>query len=201
MKRIFIAIKVIPGENLTRMHSAFRSQLAGERITWVDPSNIHITLAFLGDTPEEKLNEISEVLKDQCSNTGSFAFEIAGAGVFRNLKDPRVIWAGIRSPEKLVDLGNKIQSALRNKGFSLDDKPFRPHITLGRIKHLNDLSKIEKNEIIAAMLWKPDRILPSLYELRNQGLISKISEIDNVRQFTISYTLEQIVDRLVSQGQ
>lgn len=143
MKRIFIAIKVIPGENLTRMHSAFRSQLAGERITWVDPSNIHITLAFLGDTPEEKLNEISEVLKDQCSNTGSFAFEIAGAGVFRNLKDPRVIWAGIRSPEKLVDLGNKIQSALRNKGFSLDDKPFRPHITLGRIKHLNDLSKIE----------------------------------------------------------
>ena len=143
MKRIFIAIKIVPGETFTRIHSAFRSGLSGERITWVDPSNIHITLAFLGDTPEEKLPVISAALKEQCSTFGSFTFGIAGAGVFRNLKDPRVIWAGVKNPERLIELGNKIQSALRNKGFSIDDKPFRPHITLGRIKHLTDHAKLE----------------------------------------------------------
>ena len=63
-----------------------------------------------------------------------------------------------------------------------------------------DISKIESNTSIQSMLWNPNRILPSLYELRNMGLISKISEIDNVRQFTIKWTLEQAVELLISGG-
>ncbi len=60
-----------------------------------------------------------------------------------------------------------------------------------------DISKIETNRAIRSMLWNPDRILPLLYELRNTGLISKISEIDNVRQFTTKFTLEELVTQLV----
>lgn len=59
-----------------------------------------------------------------------------------------------------------------------------------------DIAKIETNRSIRAMLWNPDQILPSLYELRNQGLISKVSEIDNVRQFTTRGSLEKIVEHL-----
>ncbi len=57
--------------------------------------------------------------------------------------------------------------------------------------------ELEQNKAINSLLWKPDRIIPSLYELRNQGLISKVSEIDSVRQFTTKYTLEQLVEKLV----
>jgi len=61
-----------------------------------------------------------------------------------------------------------------------------------------DIAKLENNQRIRTMLWNPDRILQTLYELRNIGLIAKISEIDNVRQFTTKWTLSQLVDSLYS---
>jgi len=61
-----------------------------------------------------------------------------------------------------------------------------------------DIGKLEENRIVRAMLWKPERLLPSLYELRNMGIISKVSEIDSVRQFTTKYTLEEAVKHLVA---
>lgn len=61
-----------------------------------------------------------------------------------------------------------------------------------------DLRKLEENRMIRAMLWNPERILHSLYELRNQSLISKVSEIDNIRQFTIKHKLAGVVEQIVS---
>lgn len=60
-----------------------------------------------------------------------------------------------------------------------------------------DIAKLEKSDAVGSLLWNPDKLLPSLYELRNRGIISKVSEIDSIRQFTISYDLETIVDKLV----
>ncbi|MCX5973467.1 MAG: DNA repair protein [Coprothermobacterota bacterium] len=60
-----------------------------------------------------------------------------------------------------------------------------------------DLAKLEQNGALRAMLWKPDQVLPTLYELRNQGLVDKVSEIDTVRQFTLPFTLSQMVEKLV----
>jgi len=59
-----------------------------------------------------------------------------------------------------------------------------------------DIAKVENNPMIQSMLWRPDRLVPSLYELRNRGVISKISEIDMFRQFTITMTLRELVEAL-----
>ena len=59
-----------------------------------------------------------------------------------------------------------------------------------------DIAKVEQNRAVRALLWNPDRILPALYELRNHGILTKVSEIDTVRQFTTRMTLEQAVDAL-----
>jgi DNA repair protein RadC len=61
-----------------------------------------------------------------------------------------------------------------------------------------DIRKLDENRMIRAMLWNPERLLHSLYELRNLGFISKVSEIDNIRQFTTKYTLEGVVEQIVS---
>lgn len=61
-----------------------------------------------------------------------------------------------------------------------------------------DIRKLEENRMIRGMLWNPERLLHSLYELRNRGLISKISEIDNIRQFTTKHTLAGVVEQIVS---
>jgi DNA repair protein RadC len=63
-----------------------------------------------------------------------------------------------------------------------------------------DIRKLDENRMIRAMLWNPERLLHALYELRNQGLISKISEIDNIRQFTTKYTLAGVA-ALLSEGE
>jgi len=58
---------------------------------------------------------------------------------------------------------------------------------------------IETNKAIRAMFWNPTHIMPALYELRNQGLISKISDIDNMRQFTTRFTLDELVTKLLDE--
>jgi 2'-5' RNA ligase len=95
MKRIFIAIKAEAGATLLKIVSSLKSGLIEEGIKWTNPDNIHITLAFLGDTEEDMIRVISSKLKDRCEGSGNFELYIRGTGVFRNLSDPRVIWAGI----------------------------------------------------------------------------------------------------------
>jgi hypothetical protein len=63
-----------------------------------------------------------------------------------------------------------------------------------------DIRKLDENRMIRAMLWNPERLLHALYELRNRGLISKVSEIDNIRQFTTKHTLTGVVEQIVSGG-
>jgi DNA repair protein RadC len=63
-----------------------------------------------------------------------------------------------------------------------------------------DIEKIAHNQAIRAMLWNPERLLSSLYELRNQGIIAKVSAIDSIRQFTTKWPLAQIVEQFVSES-
>ena len=61
-----------------------------------------------------------------------------------------------------------------------------------------DLDRLENNRQVISMLWNPTKLVPMLYELRNNGLISKISEIDSVRQFTTKWTLDEVVVKITS---
>ena len=144
MKRIFIAVKVNPEETFLKMISSFKSVLFNENIKWINPENIHITLAFLGDTDEELIKDISSMLEKVCGNSGNFELTIRGTGVFRNINDPRIIWTNIVHSEKLVKLTDKILVGLTEMNIKLEDKPFKLHITIGRIKHLKNKETFKK---------------------------------------------------------
>jgi 2'-5' RNA ligase len=137
MKRIFIAVKVDPGQTLIRIHASLKSVLGGEKINWTEPANMHLTLAFLGDTEDDLIKVVSIMLKQVCTGFGGFRFNLTGTGVFKNYHDPRVIWAGIEPGEKLSQLNEEIMTGLKDAGFRLDERPFNPHLTLGRIKSIN----------------------------------------------------------------
>jgi RNA 2',3'-cyclic 3'-phosphodiesterase len=138
MKRIFIAVKVEVGEILLRMISSLKTGLKGENIKWTNQDNIHITLAFLGDTEEGKIKVISSVLMERCEGFGKFDLTIKGSGVFKNLDDPRIIWIGIDPSEKLMLLNDLIMNGLKDTNIKIENRPFKPHLTLGRIKYLNN---------------------------------------------------------------
>ncbi len=138
MKRIFIAIKIEPANTFLRINSSLKAIPGNEKINWVDPENIHLTLAFPGDTEEDRIKVAAIMLKQQCSGFGEFDFNLSGTGVFKDFIDPRVIWIGIKESEKLAELYGKIKTGLEDTGFKTENKPFRPHITIGRIKSLRN---------------------------------------------------------------
>jgi len=116
--------------------------------------------------------------------------------------------------KSIVDCGKAIVDALTAGGVVKADRTkisfaYReiPVASFAFILHsefqepgMYDIRKLDENRMIRAMLWNPERLLHALYELRNQGLISKISEIDNIRQFTTKHTLAGVVERIVSGG-
>ena len=72
MKRIFIAVKVVAGNTLLKMVSSLKGKLSDDNIKWTSIDNIHITLAFLGNTPEDKIESIDDVMKVKCSEFKKF---------------------------------------------------------------------------------------------------------------------------------
>jgi 2'-5' RNA ligase len=144
LKRIFIAIKIEAGDKLLKMISSLKAGLWGDNIKWTNTENIHITLAFIVDTGEEQVSVISKMLKDKCEGFGKFGLIIKGAGVFKSINDPRVIWTGIEPSEKLLYLNELIISGLATAGIRLEARPFRPHLTLGRIKQLKQVNDLKE---------------------------------------------------------
>jgi len=136
MKRTFIAVDVRAGEQMTRMIEESRKILRDEKIRWVHPQKIHITLKFLGDTAEEDIPAIITELNTALSDFPAFTMRFKGAGVFRNLHDPRVFWIGIEAGDDLSSIRNKLEDTMNGLGFEREEKSFSPHLTLARIKYI-----------------------------------------------------------------
>ena len=121
-------------------------------IAWVKSENVHLTLKFLGDTPESKIPELQQVVAKAVKGIEPFAINFRGFGVFPDKRAPRALWTGIEgNTDILVNLAKEIESKVKPLGFPPEGKPFRPHLTLARIKkNQRDLGQaIEKARVLA----------------------------------------------------
>ena len=104
-------------------------------VRWVNPQKIHLTLKFFGNIEESKIDSIVEAIEGPLRRTEPFPLTVRGTGAFPNLKNPRVIWMGLIDGKAiLVPLQREIDASLEKVGFQPEDRPFRPHLTLGRVK-------------------------------------------------------------------
>ena len=135
--RCFIAIEL--PEAIKNTIADFISPLKplSDGIKWVNPANMHITIKFLGHTPQDKIDMIKDTLIRQASSFGPMDIGIKGTGAFPNLRRPSVLWAGLTYPAELEQLHIALNEALITQHPAGDRdkvKKFRPHLTLGRIK-------------------------------------------------------------------
>jgi 2'-5' RNA ligase len=144
VKRTFIAIKIHPSEKLRAILDYFKQALSGEKIKWVDPENMHITIAFLGDTDENVIPVISEIIRKISLGFPPVELIFRGTGIFRNLRDPKVIWIGTETNPVLQNIKMQIDNELSGFGFKKEGREFRPHLTLGRIKWVKNLTTLEE---------------------------------------------------------
>lgn len=104
-------------------------------VRWVKPENVHLTLKFLGDTPNAKLAAMQELLATVCRDFAPLIIEVAGAGVFPNARRPQVLWVGLNEASgQLGKLAQEIDARLHLLGFPRETRPFSPHVTIGRVR-------------------------------------------------------------------
>ncbi len=105
------------------------------QVRWVQPGNFHVTLKFLGDVTPKKLSVVQSALDELAAGYEAFDLSVAGVGVFPTPRRPRVIWVGVEDGrEQLEALASGVEQGLVRTGFEKEQKPFRSHITIGRVK-------------------------------------------------------------------
>jgi len=145
--RSFLAIE-LPEPILRRIgevQGGLRSSHA--EVRWTNPEKIHLTLKFFGNIEESRVDPIFESIRKPIWTTLPFSLKVRGVGAFPHLRNPRVIWIGlVDEREALTSLQKQIETDLEKIGFHPEDRPFRPHLTLGRMK-----SSRGKEELVERM--------------------------------------------------
>ena len=104
-------------------------------VAWTAPENLHITLIFLGEILPERVPLAERSMRNVASGIGPFSLTAEGGGTFPGTRNPRVLWVGLLEPLELVkQLQQNMENALSGAGFPREDRPFHPHITVGRTR-------------------------------------------------------------------
>ena len=144
--RAFLAMDP-PPEVLRRIadiQEVLKKTLRGS-ISWVRPEVIHLTLKFFGDMAAEDLQPISEVVSGQAAGTRPLHLNIKGLGVFPGIRRPRVLWLGVGGEvARLIALQGVLDQGFETCGIKKEERPFRAHLTLARIKSPQGLSGLDK---------------------------------------------------------
>lgn len=145
MKVIRTFVAVLIDEDLRKKISEVQEavkKLAPD-VKWVSPENFHVTLKFLGNIDEDVVPKVSAAVDDAVRSHPPFDLTISGLGAFPSPARARVIWVGIEDGrEQLVHLASVVEKSLRKLGFQREEKSFKAHITIGRVKTSKYLDKL-----------------------------------------------------------
>ncbi len=133
--RAFIAVE-LPAELQQKIHKATANFRRGidPLVRWTAAENMHLTLKFLGDVSQPNVEFLIQMLRSQAELVNPFIIQLTGLGSFPGPKRPRVIYIGIQAPAALGALQREIESASRRLGYEAEERPFSPHLTLGRVR-------------------------------------------------------------------
>jgi 2'-5' RNA ligase len=116
---------------------------AGIKLRWIQPENIHLTLKFLGNITTEDIERIRRAAFVAAMGLRPFFLEAKGLGVFPDIHRPRVVWVGISGQTSaLIEMQKALEESLNQIGFPKETRPFREHLTVGRVKWKIDSKKV-----------------------------------------------------------
>jgi len=130
--RLFIAVN-LPDEEKNRLWNALEPLRARDLgVRWIARDAIHLTLKFLGEVPENRVDRVATRLANVTARHAPFELRLAGIGGFPSLDRAKIWWLGIEPDERLIHLQAEVEEALVDEGFPREDKPFTAHVTIGR---------------------------------------------------------------------
>jgi 2'-5' RNA ligase len=135
--RLFVAVELptAVGETLAALQKRLQTFDRERTIRWTAISSIHLTLKFLGDTDPARQPAIDAALREVAAGRAPFTLSIDGAGCFPDPRKPRIVWAGAGGDlAALHALRDAVERTVSPLGFPTEDRPFSPHLTLGRAR-------------------------------------------------------------------
>ena len=148
--RLFFTIRV--REEIIRSVGKGVDRLRETRaaVRWVKPEGIHLTVRFLGETGEDRVDALVGAMSAVCGTFHPFPLRVEGLSAYPDLRRPRVIWAGVREPSGvLVRLGAATEKTVVEMGWKKEKHGFSPHITLGRVKGSINITRL--TEVIRSL--------------------------------------------------
>ncbi|HVK58001.1 MAG TPA: RNA 2',3'-cyclic phosphodiesterase [Candidatus Kapabacteria bacterium] len=165
--RAFLAVKTPPewDEKLADLQRNLKSKFGSGAFRWVKPDQIHITLRFFGWLKIEEAEDLKQKLPPILKVHPPFALTCVGLGCFPNARRPRVFWAGLQGDLEMAGaLQRKILAATDGYGEPPEERPFKPHLTLARLKepdrrHVTDLEEAISRGFQIDQPWKVTTVL------------------------------------------
>jgi len=175
--RAFLAIDP-PAEifrEIIKIQERLKKAIQGD-IRWVRPEGIHLTLKFFGYVYQTDIANISSVVKNSMANMRALLLNVRSLGAFPSVNRPRVLWLGIDGDtDALINLQTEIDTGFQDYGFKKEDRPFRPHLTLARIKEPKGMvglaGTVKKNEDYIAGSFTARGITLFMSDLKPTGAI------------------------------
>lgn len=133
--RTFICIE-IPESIKARIDQLQKTLKAIDaQVSWTKPSNIHLTLKFLGDVEETRIQKVVDAVERAAAGLSRFEVEVSGAGCFPSPRSPRILWIGFSEvPDALKQLRARVEEELARERFAREKRKFSPHLTIGRLR-------------------------------------------------------------------
>jgi len=144
--RAFIAIE-LPAtiqDAIQKQTTRLRAALGDDLIRWIPSHNIHLTLKFLGDIAPSHVDFLKQMLARETEAFAPFDVQISGLGCFPSSKRPRVIWTGLHAPAVLASIHRNMEAATARLGYEKEERPFSPHLTIGRVKQNPSTADLQK---------------------------------------------------------
>jgi 2'-5' RNA ligase len=137
--RTFLALDIVEDTRRRLVKAAGEMDAPGSKINWVAPANLHVTLNFLGQVPDERAHAVCEIAQAVAGQYEPFEFRVAGIKVVPPHGPLRMIWADVAEPTgQLIKLQADLSDAFAGLGLREEARAYKPHITLARVKFIKD---------------------------------------------------------------
>ncbi len=158
-RRLFIALECPDDvrQVLTGAVSVLDGQMPKGAVRWVRPEQMHLTLFFLGDTAVSQITAVQQVMDNAAAQCMPFSLTLSELGAFPNKRQPRVIWVGLAGTDAAMSQLAQLQAGIANGvaalGWPQEKRPFRPHLTLGRVKDKRLLKGVNWGAEVKRVVW------------------------------------------------
>lgn len=155
---------------------------AGPTVSWVARELLHVTVKFLGKQDASLVPRLTNALQENLATRSAFDMRLRGYGAFPNFRDPRVVWMGGEDARPLVAIAASIDDVCAAIGLARETRPFRAHVTLGRVRRPLDREAAHRMEKLStaldqqSLMWHVGAVDLMRSDLRQAGPTYSILE-------------------------